>query len=368
MTFISTVKFIQPEVHRHFVAERLLALKDQLRRDIHARSSERALRLATWNIMHFSDGGGYQRSTESLLYIAEILDHFDLVAIQEVNHDLDQFELLMRRHMGPGWDYILTDASGNRERLAFIYRKAKVSFLREAGEIVLPEGQEIVAPETTNATRKLQFARTPFAVTFRAGWFRFKLATVHIFYGENGDNSPDMELRRREIEKVAQFLADIQKKDKRLNGTDANMILLGDFNIISPEHRTMEALKAAGFSVPAGMEAAGTNLEGNHHYDQIVMKLADKRIKFGSSGVFNINQSVFRNEDAAHYVDNADIERIKTKSDGTPRTRTQAMDYFLKTYRRNQLSDHKLLWCELTTDFSEQYLQQVAAGELPPGG
>lgn len=369
MTFISSIKRIDPEQHRVFVAERLLALKAQLARDIRDQSNERSLRLATWNIMHFSDGGGYQRTPEALLYIAEILDHFDLVAIQEVNHNLDQFEVLMKRYLGPSWDYILTDASGNRERLAFIFRKAKVSFLREAGEIVLPEGQEIAAPTDTKPTRKVQFARTPFAVTFQAGWFRFKLATVHIFYGKNPkENSPDMELRRTEIQKIANFLADVQRREKRLNSTDANMVLLGDFNIMSPQHHTMEALKQAGFQVPEGMKEAGTNLEGTHYYDQIVVKLADKRVKFGASGVFEINESVFRAEDADHYIDVAKIERILVKSDKTKRTREQAATYYRNSYRRHQLSDHKLLWCELKTDFAEQYLGVVATGGNPAGG
>ena len=369
MTFISSVKFIEPAEHRTFVAGRLLDLKAQLARDISDRCADGSLRLATWNIMHFSDGGGYQRSAESLLYIAEILDHFDLVAIQEVNHDLKQFQLLMQRHLGSDWDYILTDASGNRERLAFIYRRAKVSFLREAGEIVLPEGQEIAAPDEISQTRKVQFVRTPFAVTFRAGWFRFKLTTVHIFYGENtSDDSPDMELRRREIEKIAQFLAGLQKQEKRINGTDANMVLLGDFNIVSPQHKTMQALLAAGFTTPEGMQAAGTNLEGTHNYDQIVFKLADKRVKYGASGVFEVNGSVFRDEDGPHYVDVAKIPIIVKNSSGVARTREQALRYYSQYYRRHQLSDHKLLWCELKTDFSAHYLDQVTQGALPPGG
>ena len=118
MSFISSIRYIKPDDHRAFVAERLKALKTQLDEDIQSRVGEGSLRLATWNIMHFSDGGAYDRTTESLLYIAEIIDHFDLVAIQEVNHDLKKFELLMQRYLGGDWDYILTDASGNRERLA----------------------------------------------------------------------------------------------------------------------------------------------------------------------------------------------------------------------------------------------------------
>ncbi|MFZ2103514.1 MAG: endonuclease/exonuclease/phosphatase family protein [Oricola sp.] len=363
MSFINRVKYIRPDEHKRFVANRLRELKKQLQADIKDKTDRDALRLATWNVMHFSDGGGYTRTFESLAYIAEIIDHFDLVAIQEVNHKLDQFQVLMNRHLGPDWDYILTDASGNRERLAFVFRKAKVRFLREAGEIVLPEGQEIVAPgEDQQATRKIQFARTPFAVTFQSGWFKFKLCTVHIFYGDSSDTGPEMALRRAEIEKIAQFLADIQTKEKRANGVDANMVLLGDFNIISPEHKTMQALLDAGFKVPDGMATAGTNLQGNHHYDQIVFRLAEKRVKFGSSGVFDIFKSVYRSEDADHYFDVVKPPKMMTKSDGTARTREQATEYFRRYYRVNQLSDHKLLWCELLTDFSDAYLADIASG------
>jgi exonuclease III len=365
VSFISSIRYIKPDAHRAFVAERLKALKQQLDEEIHGQTDDTSLRLATWNIMHFSDGGAYDRTTESLLYIAEIIDHFDLVAIQEVNHDLKKFELLMQRYLGGDWDYILTDASGNRERLAFVYRKAKVRFLREAGEIVLPEGQEIVAPDQVNATRKLQFARTPFAVTFQAGWFRFKLCTVHIYYGKSADNSPEMEQRRGEIEKIAVFLAKMQKAEKRSSGTDANMILLGDFNIISPEHRTMKALLDAGFVTTDGIKDAATSLSGKHHYDQIVFKLAERRVKLGRSGVLDIFKSVYRSEDAPHYADVSEIKRITDGRDGSARTRDKAMDYFRNYYRKHQLSDHNLLWCEVKTDFSGHYLDAIASGRDP---
>ncbi|MBU4529163.1 MAG: endonuclease/exonuclease/phosphatase family protein [Hoeflea sp.] len=365
MSFISSIRYIKPDDHRVFVAERLKALKEQLDQDIKAQTDEESLRLATWNIMHFSDGGAYDRTTESLLYIAEIIDHFDLVAIQEVNHDLRKFELLMQRYLGGDWDYILTDASGNRERLAYAYRKSKVRFLREAGEIVLPEGQEIVAPGQENATRKLQFARTPFAVTFQAGWFRFKLCTVHIYYGKSADNSPEMDLRRSEIEKIAVYLANVQKAEKRSSGTDANMILLGDFNIVSPEHRTMKALLDAGFITTEGIRDAATSLSGKHHYDQIVFKLAEKRVKLGASGVLNIFKSVYRSEDAAHYATTAEIKTVSHGRDGAARAQDKAMDYFRNYYRKHQLSDHNLLWCEIKTDFSGHYLDAIAAGKDP---
>jgi hypothetical protein len=215
VTIINSLRwrFDNPE-HRRFVAERLSALKAALREQIQQGTSERSLRLATWNLMHFGDGGGYDRTPESMLYIAEIIDHFDLVAVQEVNRDLTKLQELIDDHLGSEWDYIVTDTAGggasdrdagNNERLAFLYRRAKVQFCKEAGEIVLPEGQEIAAPGAEpNTAARLQFARTPFAVAFRSSWLKFKLCTVHIFYGKG---SAGLAQRREEIERIARFLA-----------------------------------------------------------------------------------------------------------------------------------------------------------------
>ena len=85
---------------------------------------------------------------ESLFYIAEVISAFDLVAVQEVNEDLAEFQTVMRL-LGPHWDYIVTDQSGNMERLAFVYDKRKILFRHVAGEIVLPKkkGRQILHPD-----------------------------------------------------------------------------------------------------------------------------------------------------------------------------------------------------------------------------
>ena len=243
--------------------------------------------------MHFGDGGGYWRQTDALLYISEIIDHFDLVALQEVNTDLTQLEDLTSNYLGAEWDYIVTDTTGgslgNDERMAFVYRKGKVRFSRLAGEIVLPDGQTIVGQSGVTFeepfTRNHQFARSPFVVGFQCGWFDFKLCTVHIYFGNPPKRPEDMSaeeyaqlkadymaVRKTEIRELAEFLAERQKSERRKElkelkrkGWDteqskANYILLGDFNIVSPEHETMAALKDAGFQIPDEMENLPTTL------------------------------------------------------------------------------------------------------------
>ncbi|MFZ5748791.1 MAG: endonuclease/exonuclease/phosphatase family protein [Pseudomonadota bacterium] len=388
MTIISSLRWKFPDKpYRAFVAERLKALKTALRAEIHGATDEHSLRLATWNLMHFGDGGGYTRTAESMLYIAEIIDHFDLVAVQEVNRDLTALQELIDDHLGGEWDYLVTDATGgragehgpgNNERLAFLYRKSKVVFCKEAGEIVLPEGQEIAAPGATpDTTTKVQFARTPFSVAFRSAWLKFKLCTVHIFYGggDEDETSPTMIQRREEIQRIAQFLADRQEDERDAMiarakergwtrpedaGRDSNYILLGDFNIISPEHGTMQALEQAGFAVPTALHT--TNLGNTHHYDQIAVKAAHPGFQVLRSGVFDMLAHVYRDEDAPFYVDTVKPPIMAKDSRNKPRDRDKQLAYFKQYYRRQQMSDHKLLWCELRVDYSESYLDEIAGG------
>ncbi|GAA4036498.1 endonuclease/exonuclease/phosphatase family protein [Parerythrobacter jejuensis] len=363
--------------HRRFVAERLLGLKQALGDEIHGSTDENSLRLATWNLMHFGSGGGYDRTVESMFYIAEIIDHFDLVALQEINRDLRKLEDLVDNYLGNDWDYLVTDTSGghgdrkdagNDERLAFLYRKSKVSFRKEVGEIVLPEGQEIAAPDADGTSRHVQFARTPFTVAFRAGWLKFKLCTVHIFYGDSSNSSAKMRQRRDEIRKIAEFLAERQKRERDAmidsareanwaapeeGGWASNYILLGDFNIVSPEHETMEALEGEGFTVAT--KPLKSNLGNNKHYDQIAYRAAHPDFEVVQSGVFDMLQHVYRDVDAAHYVETVKVPKLLEKG----RKGAKAEGYFKRYYRRHQMSDHKLLWSEISIDYSEDYLQAV---------
>lgn len=388
MTIIRPVRWAMDAnpAHRAFVARRLLALKDALKSEIQGATDERSLRLATWNLMHFGDGGAYTRTTESMLYIAEIIDHFDLVAVQEVNEDLTQLEDLVKSYLGAGWDYIVTDmvegTAGNYERLAFLYRTGKVQFCREAGEIVLPTGQEIAAPGSTGTTGHVQFARTPFSVSFRAGWLRFKLCTVHIHYGrDQSEGSPDLIRRRAEIQAIANLLAGRQDKESRdatararargwkapeEAGWNANYLLLGDFNIISPEHETMQALTEAGFNV---LDKGQADLAGSgHHYDQIACRTAHPGFTVRNSGVFAMFDHVYRTADIDHYLDEAHLdavwERLNPDAGQEPRrTREQAAQYFTRYYRKHQMSDHELLWAELGIDYARDYLERIIAEE-----
>ncbi|MCG6962327.1 MAG: endonuclease, partial [Acidobacteria bacterium] len=119
---------------RQRVAGKLRALREALEKHIQDQQTEdgtpaptdssKVLRLATWNIREFDSNSYGERLWESKSYIAEILSHFDLIAVQEVREDLKALEDVMRL-LGPGWGHLATDvtagSAGNRERMVFVY-------------------------------------------------------------------------------------------------------------------------------------------------------------------------------------------------------------------------------------------------------
>jgi endonuclease/exonuclease/phosphatase family metal-dependent hydrolase len=111
--------------------------------------SQRILRLATWNIREFDSNAFGARLDESMSYIAEIISHFDLVAVQEVREDLAALRKVMAL-LGSSWDFLATDvtegSAGNRERMVFLFNRNKVWFRNVAGEVTLPSGQKVTNP------------------------------------------------------------------------------------------------------------------------------------------------------------------------------------------------------------------------------
>jgi len=329
------------KVERLRTTENLLDLRSQLDREIPQKTATNTLLLATWNIRKFADN----RLLESLYYIAEIINRFDLIAVQEVSANMKGLEKLMSL-LHSNWDYLVTDSTdgtaGGGERMAFLYDRSKIKFKNLAGEIVLPLNKLIDG--------QLQFARTPYCVAFQAGWFKFVLTTVHIFYGST--SAADKKKREKEIDTLTSLLS------KRAKNEDASYILLGDFNIPNVKDDTMKSLEKYGFSVPSAIKEHPTDLGATKHYDQIAfnLKLDDKMIVFSENeqkaGAFNFAKTVYTKENMDCYTKYF-LNEIEGKSE------QEIEKYFLTSWRTYQMSDHLPLWVELKIDFSNQYLEKV---------
>lgn len=334
----------------------LKTLRKQIRAEIPARTLKQTLLLATWNIRDFGnedkrakrDGTNRPgpRLDESFYYIAEIISAFDVVAIQEVN-SMTALRRVMRI-LGPSWDYMTTDinpaAGGNEERMTFIFDTRKVRFNHTVGQVVTDSPKQLL--------------RTPFYAAFQSGWFKISLCTVHILYGDFKDTSD----RIREIVEIAGFLSERAKR------TGENIVLLGDFNILSRTDDTFEPLDEHGWTVPAAHMV--TNVAGSKAYDQIAFKVKPDELRFGPSdpnaGAFKLFKHLFRLKDWEAYYETAKATGRPMKSwDATRHWKTGELlsrKQYFKDWRTWQVSDHVPLWLELEIDFTESYLDRISQG------
>lgn len=367
---------VRPERRARAISN-LEALRKRLDADIPSKDAEDNLLLATWNIRDLgkSNRRGFgERLPESLIYIAEIISRFDFVAVQEVN-DIEEWEKILSI-LGRDWDWISSDVTdrrlgGNGERLTFAYDKRRVQFQHVAGEIVLPESM-LISPtrlETEDGEAfwaGKQFRRSPYIARFKSGWLDFEICTVHIYYGSDSESSPKMAQRVQEIERIAEYLgnrAKDQVSDRRA------LLLLGDFNIVAPGHKTMEALLANDFVVPDALKKR-TNVKNTHYYDQIafhsateLVRCADEKGADGkaNAGVLDLFVSCMTDEQASIYREEMlESSNGKNKQTSESEGNADALERYFQTWRTYQVSDHKPMWVRLATDGSTTYLQKLA--------
>ncbi len=258
------------------VAAELAELRALLDADVPDKALDLNLLIATWNLRAFGgltekwesdEDDTPKRDLHSLLCIAKIVRRFDVVALQEVRDDLKALRHMLRV-LGPNWGLSLTDvtkgAPGNGERMAFLFDARRVLLSGLACELVVPEEQlDRIGPDALDR----QFARTPYAVSFRSEGKTFILVTLHVLYGE------DPEERVPELKAIAEWLAEWARD---VNGWDHNVIALGDFNIDRRGDALHDAFVSSGLDIPADLQQVPRTIFSdpekphlNKFYDQI---------------------------------------------------------------------------------------------------
>ena len=375
-SLLKDTAFLPAPVRDRTIAN-LGALREQLSEALPAKDAEDHMLLGTWNIRDFGKAenlrkGRGPRLPETHFYIAEVISRFDFVAVQEVN-DLPEWARVMRI-LGPDWDFIATDVTdpelgGNGERLTFVFDTRKVRFRHIAGEIVLPpdklvsenvvpeEDDEGASGEVAGQPVGRQFARSPFVASFRSNWFKFDICTVHIYYGEEHGEK----LRRRvaEIREIAEYFGS-RAVDALESGT--SLILLGDFNVVGPEHETMAALLASGFKTAGTLENIASNIGRDKYYDQIVFHTRPGVLEYSETptpdgkpraGIFEIFHNVFTEAQLDDYQSAASATTA-----GDDKTGDELRDYYLD-WRTYQFSDHLPMWIQLRVNDSSSYLERM---------
>jgi endonuclease/exonuclease/phosphatase family metal-dependent hydrolase len=284
-------------VIRRIIIEDIIRLRRRIEKSrIPAKIIDRNLIIGTWNIRAFGDvyrnleenTDNPKRNLRAMAYIAEIIRHFDVIAIQEVKRDTSGLKLLVNELLGSSWGMVISDVAGgpkgNNERLSFIYDKRRVQPSGLAGEIVLPP--------TSDGNPAQQFDRTPYIVGFQAGQEKFSLLTTHIRYGENPTD------RIGEIKALAQYIATEILKRASAGAEENNIIVLGDFNIDDRGSNPLfQAFVSTGLMVPAQLLNQKTTYDNTKpkYYDQIAWFM-DKLdlLTNGDAGVIDFGGAVYK--------------------------------------------------------------------------
>lgn len=252
------------------VVPEIKVLNDVLDEKIPAKS-ETNLLIATWNIRCFGDltlkwtagpGDSPQRDMQSLYSIIQVIKRFDIIAVQEVKNNIKCLRETMK-YLGDDWSFLMTDVTrgnpGNSERLAFIFNNTKAKLSGLACEIVVPD-EQLKKNISTDALIR-QFARTPYAVSFKVNDQTFVLLTLHVLYGKNSAD------RIAELRLIAEWIYDWAKQ---LNRWGHSLITLGDFNIDREGDEAYQAFVSKNLFIPPGIRALPkTIFKEVKHYDQI---------------------------------------------------------------------------------------------------
>jgi len=308
------------------------ALSAALTANLPPKHVDRNLLIASWNIRGFGNltkewsataSDSPKRDLRSLLYISEIVSRFDVIAIQEVKGNLRALRHMLKylNRINDVWSFILTDETrgnaGNNERLAFVFDTRRVQLSGLAAELVVPSDGEanLVAGFQT------QFARTPYAVAFKACGKTFILVTLHVLFG--GDSA-------RRIPELRAIAAWLKGWARETNTFNQNLITLGDFNIDLLGSELADAFFSTGLKIPLELQTQERTIFGASSD----VRRADQIAWFpGGQGTPGLSSLIYNNA-----ADVFNFEPFVLNDLGL--TRMQ------KSFR---VSDHLPLWAEFLT-------------------
>lgn len=284
----------------------LNSLRAALDQNIPQKQQNQNLLIATWNIRMFGSltrkwtagsNDKPKRDLRGLRAICEIIRRFDVIAVQEVMGNLRALRDMMH-FLGENWSFLMTDITigkaGNKERMAFVFDITRVQPSGLACELVIPPEW---LSEIGEDALKRQFARTPYAVSFRANSQTFILATLHIDYGDSSSE------RIPELRAIARWMYDWANRTNRWHH---NLLTLGDFNVDRKDDDLWKALTSRGLTIPDDLHgvprtifADPDNPTLDRYYDQIAWFEGSRRarklsMEYLGGGYFDFLPFVYR--------------------------------------------------------------------------
>ena len=235
------------------------------------------LKLAAWNIRIMSNKS---RTDAELKAIARTLADYDFIVIVELRD-----EVVLKRtqkillQMGKAYQYQLSPAVGRgvKERYAFLYREDLVSVVKQ-GELYPDE-----------ADGKDNFSRDPYWATFRAGEFDFSVIAVHVIWGDS------VGPRKAEVK----ALADVYRYVQEANGTEEDVLLVGDFNRNPNDAESYSRIMAIPSMIRLFELPQKSHIRDSSLYDNIFFQMDAVTEYLNRSGIDRFDETDFGNNDKA---------------------------------------------------------------------
>ena len=238
------------------------------------------LKLAAWNIRILSDRS---RNDNELNKIAQTLIDYDFIAISEVRDEkvLKRIQKILSE-LGAEYGYLVSNPVGRegssyRERYAFLYYKGLVSVVKN-GEFY---------PDAADGTD--DFVRDPYWATFRAGRFDFSVIVVHVIWGDT------VAARQAEVMELAEVYEYVQEA----NGTEDDVLLVGDFNREPSDTIAYSNLMALPSMTQLFQLPQKSHIRDSSLYDNIFFQKNYVTEYLGSSGIDKFDETDFGNDDKA---------------------------------------------------------------------
>lgn len=176
--------------------------------------------------------------------------------------------------------------------MAYLFDTRRVNLSGLACELVVP--QEWKDKDISENALQTQFARTPYAVSFKSCNHTFILVTLHILYGKKSQE------RIPELRAIAKWLSDWAGD---VNAYHQNLITLGDFNIDERGDLLDKTFLKEGLYVPEQLQAKSATrsiFDETKYYDQIAWFKNSKSVPnlsmtFSNAGSYNFLQVAMEN-------------------------------------------------------------------------
>ncbi len=344
-------------------------------------------------------GAKAKRSEQSWRFLGEACKQFDLLAIQEVQDDLEGLKYLQEDLLGGRYGLVASDITGSYpgqrpapERLAFLFRWDRVQRTEIASDITYDRSKVLgtlygdrmefwqsfdahtqrlaefaAGARKTKPTLKLPkfltFIRQPLCVSFKVGGgdgvepYEFLAVSAHLLYGTNAIE------REWEFNALVSWMVDRAKQVKKIY--HKNLILLGDLNLNFEEtderreviESYLKSLNGGGLTGtgteinfpfldthPGQSDPYRTNARLSQTYDQVGLLSHDQRLpkhsanqRAGKEGANGYDYGVFNFASLF-----ADALGLKPIPEMAKRTRTSFFRKF-----EHDVSDHMPLWIRL---------------------